>query len=69
MKGWYSFIKSYSPKIIFKPGSTNVVADALSRILINSLTDSNESVSDQNTHPSAESSFENDIQETHKPLN
>jgi len=31
--------------------------------------DSNESVSDQNTQHSAESSFENVIQETRKPLN
>jgi len=30
MKRWYSFIESYSPKIIYKPGSTSVVADALS---------------------------------------
>jgi len=69
MKRWYSFNESYSPKIIYKPGSTKVVADALSRIQINNLTDSNESVSDQNTQHSAESSFENVIQETRKPLN
>jgi len=50
------------------PGSTNVVADALSRIQINNLTDSNETVSDQNTQQSAERSFENVIQETRKPL-
>jgi len=54
MKRWYSFIESYSPKIIYKPGATNVVADALSRIQINNLTESNESVSDQNTQHSAE---------------
>jgi len=36
-------------QFIYQPGSTNVVADALSRIQINNLTDSNESVSDQNT--------------------
>jgi len=70
MKRWYSFIESYSPKIIYKPGATNVVADALSRIQINILTKSNESVSDQNTQHSAESSsFENVIQETRIPLN
>jgi len=46
MKRWYSFIESYSPKLIYKPGSTDVVADALSRIKINNLTDSNETVSD-----------------------
>jgi len=55
--------------IIFKAGSTNVVADALSIIQINNLTDSKESVSEQNTPNSAESSFENVIQETRKPLN
>jgi len=69
MKRWYSFIESYSPKIIYKPGATNVVADALSRIQINNLTESNESVSYQNTQHSAEISFENFIQETRKPLN
>jgi len=51
------------------PGPTNVAADALSRIQINNLTESNESVSDQNTQHSAESSFENVIQEPPKPLN
>jgi len=69
MKRWYSFIESFTPKVIYKPGTTNVVADALSRIQINNLTDSNESVSDLNTQHSAESSFENVIQETRKPLN
>jgi len=69
MKRWNSFIESYFPKIIYKPGSTNVVADAVSRIQINNLTDSNETFSDQNTQHSAESSFENVIQETRKPLN
>jgi len=34
MKGWYSFIESYSPQIIYRPGATDVVADALSRIQI-----------------------------------
>jgi len=58
MKRWYSFIESYSPKIIYKPGATNVVADALLRIQINNLSKSNESVSDQNTQYSAESNFE-----------
>jgi len=56
-----------NPKVIYKPGTTNVVADALSRIQINTLIDTNESVSDQNTQHSAESSFENVIQETQKP--
>jgi len=69
IKRWYYFIESYSPKIIYKSGATNVVADALSRIQNYNLTERNESVSDQNTQHSAESSFENVVQETRKPLN
>jgi len=69
MKRWYSVVESYSPNIIYNPEATNVVADALSRIQIKNLTESNESVSDQNTQHSEESSFENVIQETRKPLN
>ncbi len=38
MKRWHSFIESYTPKIIYKPGTTNVVADALSPIKINNIT-------------------------------
>jgi len=26
MKRWYSFIESFTPKIIYNPGTTNVVA-------------------------------------------
>jgi len=53
MNRWYSFIESFTPKIIYKPGTTNVVADALSRIQINNITDSDveQSNSDQNTNP------------------
>jgi len=74
MKKWYSFIESFTPKIIYKPGTTNVVADALSRIQINYITNSDinvseQSNSDQETQHSAESSFENVLQETSKPLN
>ncbi len=35
---WYSFIESFTQKIIYKPGTTNVVADALSPIKINNIT-------------------------------
>jgi len=42
VKRWYSFIESFTPKVIYKTGTTNVVADALLRIQINNLTDSNE---------------------------
>ncbi len=71
MKRWYSFIESFTPKIIYNTRTTNVVADALSRIKINNITNSDleQSNSDQNTQHSAESSFENVIQETRKPLN
>ncbi len=56
-------ISDKNPKIIYKPGTTNVVADALSRIKINNITNSDleQSDSDQNTQHSAESSFENVI--------
>jgi len=40
MKRWYSFIERFTAKIIYKPGTTNVVADALSQIQINNITDS-----------------------------
>jgi len=66
---WYSFIKSYPPKNIYKPGAINVVADALSRNQISNASGSIESVSDQNTQHLAESSFENVKQETRKSLN
>ncbi len=64
------FIESFTPKITYKPGTTNVVADALSRIKINNIANNNieQSSSDQNTEHSAESSFENVIQETRKSL-
>jgi len=41
-------------QILFRTDIKGEIADALSRILINNLTDSNESVSDQNTQQSAE---------------
>jgi len=74
LKRWYLFIKSYSPKIINKPGITNVVADALSRAQVNNISNIDldlykQSNADQDTQYSAESSFENLIQEIRKPLN
>jgi len=56
MKRWYSFIESCSPKIIYP------------RIQINNWTESIVLVSDQNNQHSAESSFENAIEETRKPV-
>jgi len=41
------FIESFTPKTIYKPRTTNVVADALSRIQINNITNSDINVSDQ----------------------
>jgi len=40
MKRWYSFIAIFSPKIIYKPGTTDSAADALSRIQISNITNS-----------------------------
>jgi len=62
-------LKVIHPKLFIYNLYIYVVPDALSRIQINNLTESNESVSAQNTQHSAESSFENVIQETRKPLN
>lgn len=72
MKRWHAFIEEFSPKIFYKPGSTNVVADALSRVIINNITntDNEEEISSDNeTIHSAESSYETVIHETNKPLN
>jgi len=74
MKRLYSSIESLTPKIIYKPGTTNIVADALSRIQINNITNSDIDVSEQSNSDldiqhSAESSYENVIRETRKPLN
>jgi len=72
MKRWYSFIESFTPKIIYKPGTKGVVADALSRVQINNITNSDigvfeQSNSDQDTQRSVESSFKNVIQGARKP--
>jgi len=40
IKTWYSFIERFTRKVIYKPGTTNVVADALSRIQKNNITNS-----------------------------
>lgn len=72
MKRWHAFIEEYSPKILYKPGKTNVVADALSRLQMNNITYQNHisgSSSDSGTVHSAESSYEEIIAETNKPLN
>ncbi len=70
MKRWYSFIQSFTPTSKYQPGTTNVVADALLRIQINNLTetDLSDNGSEDNKIHSVESSFENVIKETKKPL-
>lgn len=65
LKRWKAFLEDYNYQLVYKPGSTNVVADALSRIPqdishINSMTA---------TQHSDESSSQNLIQYTDAPLN
>jgi len=70
LKRWFNYTESFSPIIIYKPGTTTVVADALSRIEINHITeDENDESSDSGTQHSAESSLDNIFLETKKPLN
>lgn len=66
IKRWRSFIEEFSPKLVYKPGITNIVADALSRQILNNLSDDS---SVEGTQHSAESSDNNFIPETRKPLN
>lgn len=66
MKRWHAFIEEFAPKMVYKPGTTNVVADALSRQFLNNLSDS---TTISGTQHSAESSDNVQIQETKKPLN
>lgn len=66
IKRWRSFIEEFSPKMIYKPGTANVVADAFSRQWVNNLTD-NDSMTE--TQHSVESSDNFTILETRKPLN
>lgn len=71
MKRWHAFIEEFSPKIIYKPGSSNLVADALSRIEIHNMTDESmsEDEDDFETQHSAQSTDTFFIEETKKPLN
>jgi len=66
MKRWHAFIEEFAPKIIYKPGTQNVVADALSRQFLNNITD-DESL--HSTQHSIESSDGFDIPRSSKPLN
>lgn len=62
LKRWKNFIAKYGAKIIYKPGSQNVVADALSRQVIN-LSSLSSSEHSQESSPIPDSS------RTHFPLN
>jgi len=66
MKRWHAFIEEFAPKIIYKPGTQNVVADALTRQILNNISDA-ESL--HSTQHSVESSDPFTITETAKPLN
>lgn len=66
IKRWRSFIEEFSPKIIYKPGVHNIVADALSRQYLNNISDE-ESL--HSTQHSTESSDDFNIPEISKPLN
>lgn len=50
LKRWKSFLEEHDYEIIYKPGRTNVVADALSRIQVNSLTPTQHSAEDDGSH-------------------
>lgn len=60
LKRWKAFIEEHDHEIFYKPGKANVVADALSRIQINSLTATQHSADDD------DSSF---IPSTEAPIN
>lgn len=60
LKRWKSFLEEHDYQIVYRPGRTNVVADALSRVQINSLTP---------TQHSAEDDDSNYIISTEAPLN
>ena len=60
LKRWKSFLEEHDYEMFYKPGKSNVVADALSRIQINSLTPTQHSAEDD------DSSF---IPSTEAPIN
>ncbi|GBP97607.1 Retrovirus-related Pol polyprotein from transposon gypsy [Eumeta japonica] len=64
LKRWKNIIEEYGAKLIYKPGKENVVADALSRHVINVLS----TTSDDTVH-SAESSAENIFKTVNTPFN
>lgn len=66
MKRWHALIEEFAPKIIYKPGTANVVADALSRQILNQISDDDSIHSTQHSTESSENFL---IPETNKPLN
>lgn len=50
LMNWRNFIEEHDYEIIYRPGKSNVVADALSRIQINSLTPTQHSAEDDDSH-------------------
>lgn len=50
LMNWRNFIEEHDYEIMYKPGKSNVVADALSRVQINSLTPTLHSAEDDETH-------------------
>lgn len=55
MKRWHAFIEEFAPKIIYKPGTQNVVADALSRQVLNNIID------DESLHTTQHSTESSDV--------
>lgn len=66
IKRWQAFINENSPKMVYKPGPTYVVADALSRQNLNQITEDDASVATQH---SAQSSDNYQIEILDRPVN
>lgn len=68
LKRWKAFIEEFSPKLIYKPGKENIVADALSRHC-NSLTNKNMELSDKNIQAISTAATRHSQEESSNPLN